>query len=355
MLNQKRSGNLARLKYLMAVPICAGMLCASTLGFSKTYGWVDLAPSKNAQTAKLPLHKDTPNDGKFIYVIKPTSYSSSRLEEIKAELEKRGYKMTYSEKNMGTKQAQVSVNIEKLSKKGTVQSVYGTFNLDEMKQDGYVIMFGGDEKSLFMSDRQKENSVTPKDISKLLPPPPPVPSVNAPQPKAVTKRPPPLPPAAPKSVSNKPSKIIDVQLIPPPPPPRNPFDSLCRYVGRHVRYSSVARENLIAGRVIATFNINNGKIEDVKITRGLTDIMDGEVVRVLKSYDGPLSVKSGKYAIPVSYSLVDENGNYVGKAPEYKATANDKNKPGTNNIIVESGPTLMLNEVVITAYTAKRQ
>ena len=31
MLNQKRSGNLARLKYLVAVPICAGMLCASTL------------------------------------------------------------------------------------------------------------------------------------------------------------------------------------------------------------------------------------------------------------------------------------------------------------------------------------
>jgi len=44
MLNQKRSGNLARLKYLVALPICAGMLCASTLAFSKTYGWIDLKP-----------------------------------------------------------------------------------------------------------------------------------------------------------------------------------------------------------------------------------------------------------------------------------------------------------------------
>ena len=35
MLNQKRSGNLARLKYLVAAPICAGMLCASTFAFSK--------------------------------------------------------------------------------------------------------------------------------------------------------------------------------------------------------------------------------------------------------------------------------------------------------------------------------
>jgi len=45
MLNQQRSGNLARLKYLVAIPICAALLCASTLVFSKTYGLVDLAPA----------------------------------------------------------------------------------------------------------------------------------------------------------------------------------------------------------------------------------------------------------------------------------------------------------------------
>ena len=44
MLNQQRSGNLARLKYLVAIPICAALLSASTLAFSKTYGWVDLTP-----------------------------------------------------------------------------------------------------------------------------------------------------------------------------------------------------------------------------------------------------------------------------------------------------------------------
>src|SRR6185312_6617432 len=45
MLNHQRSGNLARLKYLAALPICAAMLCTSTLAFSKTYGWIDLAPT----------------------------------------------------------------------------------------------------------------------------------------------------------------------------------------------------------------------------------------------------------------------------------------------------------------------
>ena len=53
MLNQKRSGNLARLKYLVAVPICAAALCASTLGFSKTYALVDLAPQKISDTTKV--------------------------------------------------------------------------------------------------------------------------------------------------------------------------------------------------------------------------------------------------------------------------------------------------------------
>lgn len=44
MLHQKRSGNTARLKYLLALPLVSGLLCASTLAFAKDYGWVDIAP-----------------------------------------------------------------------------------------------------------------------------------------------------------------------------------------------------------------------------------------------------------------------------------------------------------------------
>lgn len=42
MLNQQRSGNLARLKYLVVIPICGALLCTSTLVFSKTYGWLNI-------------------------------------------------------------------------------------------------------------------------------------------------------------------------------------------------------------------------------------------------------------------------------------------------------------------------
>jgi TonB family protein len=55
MLNQKRSGNLARLKYLATIPIFAALLCASTLAFSKTYGWVDLAPVSVKSAARYAM------------------------------------------------------------------------------------------------------------------------------------------------------------------------------------------------------------------------------------------------------------------------------------------------------------
>ncbi|WP_345953159.1 M56 family metallopeptidase [Mucilaginibacter sp. PAMB04168] len=48
-LYQKRSGKLARLNYLVAIPLCAGLLCASTLAFSKDYGWIKL----NLKTQKV--------------------------------------------------------------------------------------------------------------------------------------------------------------------------------------------------------------------------------------------------------------------------------------------------------------
>jgi TonB family protein len=55
MLNQKRSGNSARLKYLVVAPICAGLLCISTLAFTKNYSWIDLDPAKVALAT--PEHK----------------------------------------------------------------------------------------------------------------------------------------------------------------------------------------------------------------------------------------------------------------------------------------------------------
>lgn len=49
MLNKEKTANWARLKYLLAVPLGAGLLCASTLGFSKSYGYVEIGTQQKVR------------------------------------------------------------------------------------------------------------------------------------------------------------------------------------------------------------------------------------------------------------------------------------------------------------------
>jgi len=73
MLNQKKSARWTRLKLLAALPITAGILCISTMAFTKDYGFVELGsfpnkPSIQQDTVKKPF--DT-NDG--IHVPNPNA------------------------------------------------------------------------------------------------------------------------------------------------------------------------------------------------------------------------------------------------------------------------------------------
>lgn len=47
MLNKKRTAGWARLRLLLALPMVMGMLCVSTLAFTKDYGYIDLLPEKS--------------------------------------------------------------------------------------------------------------------------------------------------------------------------------------------------------------------------------------------------------------------------------------------------------------------
>lgn len=60
MLNQKKSARWARLKLLVALPITVGILCISTMAFTKDYGFVDLLPEK--ATIQLPIQQGKPNN-----------------------------------------------------------------------------------------------------------------------------------------------------------------------------------------------------------------------------------------------------------------------------------------------------
>jgi hypothetical protein len=88
MLNQQRSGSLARLKYLVTVPICVGLLCTSTLAFSKTYGWVDLDPATPVNVKPGPQRTIKPETsiikGKLI-IVDGKIYSPKPEETVAAD------------------------------------------------------------------------------------------------------------------------------------------------------------------------------------------------------------------------------------------------------------------------------
>jgi len=69
MLHKKRSGNAARLKYLLVLPLTGALLCASTLAFTKDYKLINLAPrlsssekSSVTHTGSTPLLLLNPQD-----------------------------------------------------------------------------------------------------------------------------------------------------------------------------------------------------------------------------------------------------------------------------------------------------
>lgn len=58
MLNKEKSTGRARLKLLFALPIAGGMLCASTVAFTKDYAMIDLYPEK--YEANQSVKQETP-------------------------------------------------------------------------------------------------------------------------------------------------------------------------------------------------------------------------------------------------------------------------------------------------------
>jgi hypothetical protein len=298
MLNQKRSGKLARLKYLVAVPISAGLLCASTLVFSKSYGFIDLMPGrKTTSFTAAAVHNpivDTSQVNKVSTTTKGYKYDETGYLVNK----KTDFRVIITEKNGEQKEYYKSkATPEELA---TLKSKYG-YTFPKML-------------------------IYPK-----LPPPPPAPPVKSKTPKvADVKLPPPPPPPASPVKTKKAPKVAEVTPAtpveapspaepgspqPPPPPPADPLQNLYSYVAKHVRYPSKARLNHISGRVTLNFNINNDKISDVALVEGVDQDIDNEISRVVNNFDGNLSIKSGRYNLPVSMALVSDDENYYTPVP----------------------------------------
>lgn len=297
MLNQKRSGKLARLKYLVAVPISIGLLCASTLVFSKSYGIIDLLPGhKNMSSVAKATHNpivDTSQVNKTStttkgYKYEETGYLVNNKTDFRVIITEKSGEQTEYYKSKATPE-QLAV----------LKNKYG-YTFPKMM-------------------------IYPK-----LPPPPPAPPADGKKPKVTdVKLPPPPPPANPEKAKKAP-KVVKVQeaipvgnpvapaqpsalaQVPPPPPPADPMNPLYKYIAKHVRYPAAARNNRITGQVTVGFKLNNGKINGVKVLKAVDPQIDKEVARVVSSFDGKLDgLNQGDYTLTIALELVDSHDKYI--------------------------------------------
>ena len=134
-----------------------------------------------------------------------------------------------------------------------------------------------------------------------------------------------------KKAANIPAATVDInnatKIIPPPPPtppvgmetdtPGNTGSHvLVKYLAKHVRYPAIDHDKRIGGRVIAAFDVVDGKITNPEIVRSIEPVMDGELLRAIKAYNGKLDLKNGRYSIPLSFELIDSKNNKVSHLPE---------------------------------------
>ncbi|MDB5030716.1 M56 family metallopeptidase [Mucilaginibacter sp.] len=306
MLNQQRSGNLARLKYLMAVPICAGLLCASTLAFSKTYGWVDLVPKNKIQRPLPPPPPAPPSNTRITgkgYKVEETAYLVNN---------KAIYRVTITEKN--------GVEKEYFTNKVTPAEI-------KLLKDKYGYTFPA------------------IPIYSRLPPPPPMitQKVKFPPPVVKPNNQVKLPPPVVKPDNQVLPPIVRIDTI-----SKGFNNAFTKYLARNIHYPTDARNNNITGRVIAIFTVEGNKMKDIKVVRGIGHGADEEVLRVLKNYEQPLDIPQGKYAVPVFFAIADYD-EQTGRPDDKAKTAAiiNPNSPNKNTVWA-------LDEVVIIAYPTQK-
>jgi protein TonB len=81
-------------------------------------------------------------------------------------------------------------------------------------------------------------------------------------------------------------------------------EKLFEYLGKNIKYPSMARENGITGTVYVTFVVEgNGEISDVKKLRGIGGGCDEEAMRVVKAMPSWKAGKQNGKSVRVQYNL----------------------------------------------------
>ena len=80
------------------------------------------------------------------------------------------------------------------------------------------------------------------------------------------------------------------------------------YVTRYTRYPAVARENDVEGNLVIEFKVEDDKISEVKIVKGLSPECDSGTLRLIRKYTGILQLRSKIYTIGLHYRMHKDDG-----------------------------------------------
>lgn len=79
---------------------------------------------------------------------------------------------------------------------------------------------------------------------------------------------------------------------------------LLKYIGEHVKYPEISKENNITGKVYVNFVVDeNGKVIKVKIARGVDPYLDKEAIRVVESLPNFAPGKQRGKAVRVQFTI----------------------------------------------------
>ena len=100
----------------------------------------------------------------------------------------------------------------------------------------------------------------------------------------------------------EPEKVFDmVEQMPAFP---GGMQELMVYLGKNIKYPTIAQENGTQGRVIIQFVVErDGTISDVRVARGVDPYLDKEAVRVVKSMPKWIPGKQNGKAVSVKYTV----------------------------------------------------
>ena len=81
-------------------------------------------------------------------------------------------------------------------------------------------------------------------------------------------------------------------------------DAFVKYVQQNLKYPQRAIENEEQGRVTVNFVVDqNGKIQNAKVVKGVSELLDAEALRVINNSPDWTPAKQGGKNVPVTYSI----------------------------------------------------